>query len=264
MSLGTKIRGLREVLSFDNRLWLALTKTLFRGENLHIYRYKGIDILADHRAGDANGFRDVLTSKMYRRFLEKMKFDAPINILDIGANTGGFPLLLFTSGLSLKKVVSIELHPETFLRLHFNLHHNLTCESIAVNAAVCGSSKNIEVKLGPGSVSESIYSNSDENGAKAYEIFGYSLDEIYSKYFQDEVIDVCKIDIEGAEFEIFVEPHHKSLQHCRYLIIEIHEQGSQTTDQLLPIITSLGFVHFPPSSDADQAVHFFENRRLQR
>ena len=55
MSLGNKIRGLREVWAFDNRLSLILAKTFFRSENLQVYRYKGVEILVDHAGGDNNG-----------------------------------------------------------------------------------------------------------------------------------------------------------------------------------------------------------------
>ena len=50
-----------------------------------------------------------------------MTLDAPANVLDLGANNGGFPLLLHTSGIELKKVVSVEFNPRTFARLNFNL-----------------------------------------------------------------------------------------------------------------------------------------------
>src|SRR4051812_3008314 len=107
MSLANKIRGLKEVWAFDNRLWLIITKIFFRRENLQIYRYNGVEILVDHAGGDNNGAREVLTSPMYRRFLPQMKLDSPANVLDLGANNGGFPLLLHTSGIKLKKVVSV-------------------------------------------------------------------------------------------------------------------------------------------------------------
>lgn len=54
MSIQTKLRGLKEVWQFDNRLWLMLTKTFFKSEQLHLHRYNGLEILIDHAAGDAN------------------------------------------------------------------------------------------------------------------------------------------------------------------------------------------------------------------
>ncbi len=262
MSLLTKVNGLREVWKFDNRVWLTLTKTLFRQEKLQVYRYKGLDILIDHAAGDANGAREVLTSPMYRQFLPKLKFDGPANVLDLGANNGGFPLLLATSGIELKKVVSVELNPRTHTRLYFNLTRNLDCDIVALNAALCGKETSLEVTLGDGSVSDSIYSNNINVSGKVYKIKGLTFDNLCDRYFNDEVIDICKMDVEGAEFEVFLQPTHSKLKQCRYLIMEIHEHGERRASEILPEIEKCGFVLQAPAAAADRAVHLFGNSRF--
>src|SRR5205085_9721291 len=98
-----------------------LTKVLFPSESLLVYRYRGLDILMDRTGGDANGAREVLTSPMYRRFLPSIKLDHPANVLDLGANNGGFPLQLLASRIKLRKILSVEFNPNTHIRLHFNL-----------------------------------------------------------------------------------------------------------------------------------------------
>lgn len=263
MSIQTKLRGLREVWNFDNRLWLAVTKTLFPGEKLHIYRYKGLEILTDHSGGDANGAREVLVSQMYRRFLAKMDLSGPVNILDLGANNGGFPLLLRSSGVEVNKVVSVEFNPQTFVRLHFNLTRNLDGKVIPLNAAVCGENKTLNVSLGSGGASDSIYGSS--NGAtssREYEIEGLSFDEIYRRYFPGEIIDVCKIDVEGAEFEVIQGGNCDELAKCRYLIMEIHENSERKADTLIAKLDELGLRHQPIEPDAEPDVHFFINSNI--
>ena len=263
MSLATKIRGLREVWAFDNRLWLAVTKTLFRREHLHVYRYKGLDILVDHGRGDANGAREVLTSPMYSRFLTRMKLDRPANILDLGASNGGFPLLLASRGIELKKVVSVELNPRTYTRLHFNLTRNLKCNVVALNAAVLGVTGSISVSLGGGSVSDSVYEIAGGDDVETFEIEGKTFDDLYEEHFSGDIIDLCKIDIEGAEFEIFAHPWHKHLERCRYLVMEIHERDGRKAEEIIPAIETLGFVRQAPESGADPWVHFFINSAYQ-
>lgn len=262
MSFENKIRGLKEVWQFDNRLWLILTKMFFPREKLHIYRFNGMDILIDHSAGDANGAREILTSPMYRRFLPQMKFDDAINVLDLGANNGGFPLLLQAAGISLKKVVSVELNPKTFMRLRFNLERNLPCEVVALNAALCGEAGFLKVALGAGSVADSIYENAESEDAPIYEVEGLTFDEIWRRHFTDETVDLCKIDVEGAEFDVLLKSAHQSLRNCRYLIMEIHERDGRRAEEILPAIEHLGLVRQPTALDADQAVHFFINSRL--
>ena len=261
MSLKNKLRGLREMWQFETRLPLILTRTLFPRENLHVYRYRGVELLTDLKGGDANGAREVLTSPMYRRFLPQMNLQGELNVFDIGANNGGFPLLLMASGLILKKVVSVELNPNTFLRLRFNLERNLAGEVIALNQALCGESRQLKIALGEGSVSDNIYNGASETKGKVFTIEGRTFDELYESYFADEIVDICKIDIEGAEFEVFAKPSHQSLTRCRYLIIEIHEGEGRSSADLIQTIEQLGFERKSQPDDADPAVHFFINDR---
>lgn len=259
MSLKNKLRGLREMWQFDNRLPLILTRTLFPSEKLQVYRYKGVEILTDLEGGDANGAREVLTSPMYRRFLPLMKLTGGINILDVGANNGGFPLLLKASGIDLRKVVSVELNPNTFLRLRFNLERNLKGEVVPINAAVCGEPGKLSLSLGAGNSGDSIYNGDPKAGGDTFEIDGVTIDQLTERHFSGETIDICKIDIEGAEFDVFAKPSHESLRHCRYLIMEIHESADRNAAAVLAELERLGFIHKPPPADADPAVHFFVN-----
>lgn len=244
---------------FENRLPLILTRTLFPRENLFVYRYRGVELLTDLKGGDANGAREVLTSPMYRRFLPRMKLHGELNIFDIGANNGGFPLLLASSGFTVRKVVSVELNPNTFLRLRFNLERNLTGEVVALNAALCGDERRLKIALGDGSSGDSIYNGAAETGSKTFEIAGRTFDDIYEEYFGEEVVDICKMDIEGAEFEVFAHPAHRTLARCRYLIIEIHEGDGRHPGQVIDTIERLGFVRQSPDDGAEPAVHFFIN-----
>lgn len=263
MSLRNKTRGWREIWAFENRLSLIFTRLFFPREDLQVYRYKSLDIITDRAGGDANGAREVLTSPMYRRFLPHMKFDGPANILDLGANNGGFPLLLQSCGIALKKVVSVEFNPRTFVRLHFNLLRNLDCEVVPLNAALCGENCMLDVQAGRGSVSDSIYEQQNPGEDPFDRIEGITLDKFYETYFQDETIDICKIDVEGAEYDVFLQPDHSQIKNCRYLIMEIHERNGRSADELLPAIASLGFIQQPNDPDADPTVHFFKNSRFE-
>ena len=224
----------------------------------------GIDILADHAGGDANGAREVLTSPMYRRFLPKMNLEQPVNVLDLGANNGGFPLLLLACDIDLKKVVSVEFNPRTFSRLSFNLLRNFDHKAVPVNAALCGSERSIQIALGSGGVSDNIYEQDNGPAAKTFNIQGITLNDLYDAYFKDEIIDICKIDVEGAEFEVFRESNHTRIEQCRYVIMEIHEDEGRKADEIIDVLSSLGFERRETEEDADPTVHFFVNSRFGR
>ena len=262
MSLRNKIRGLKEVWAFDNRAWLTFTKLFFPKENLQVYRYHGLDILVDRAGGDANGARELLTSPMYRRFIPQMKFDGPANVLDLGANNGGFPLLLAVSGVKLRKVVSVELNPRTFTRLKFNLVRNLDCDVVALNAALTGDEKTLVVALGSGSAGDSIYRQSDNAAGEKMEIGGKTFDQIYDREFSGALVDICKMDVEGAEFEVLRRPSHQMLGRCRYVIMEIHENESQPASEIFREMENLGFARQQQEAGTDPAVYFFVNTRL--
>ena len=259
MSLANKIRGLAEIWKFDNRIYLGLTRLLFRGENINIYRYKGLEILTDHASGDANGAREVFTSDMYRKYLPTLGLDGEINVLDIGANNGGFSLLLQSEGVAFRKLVCIEMNPETFSRLRFNIDRNLECATDVINAAVCGSEGKIEMNLGSGSAGDSIYSKKTSGQIRT--IAGVTFDHIYQESFGDEIVDLCKIDIEGAEFEVFAGSRASQIQRCRNVLIEIHHDKDHDRNILRSRLSSLGFAErdADEKNDDKHHVHLFVN-----
>ena len=263
MNIRNKLVGLKSIWQFDNRWQLLVSRVFFRKNGLNIYRMKGMDILVDHAAGDQCGTRHVLVSQMYKRFLPYMKLSASTNVLDLGANGGGFPLMLNMSGIRLKKVVCVEFHPDTFLRMRFNIERNLDCEFIGYNVAICGEPRVVEVYLGVGSTSSNIYQTEDNAGKKLYHIKGMTFDEIYRNSFADGVIDICKMDVEGAEYDVFSTPYHKFLVRCRQVIIEIHKRCGRQKSEVIDRIEQLGFRKLPRGTvGVEQDVYFFENLSL--
>jgi FkbM family methyltransferase len=262
MGLTNKINGIKEIWQFDNRWQLVFTRLFFPGEKINIYRYKGLEILEDHFAGDANGARALLTSPMYRQYLAEMELRAPLNVIDMGANNGGFPVLLKSEGLEIKKLVCVEMNPNTFSRLRFNIERNFECEQKLINGAVCGEHRTIDVALSEGSTRHNIYER-NSNG-QALQVQGYTFDEIFASAFGEEIVDLCKIDIEGAEFEVFSGPEHRSIIKCRYLLMEIHEKWGGSRENVRNRLNELGFREIDGESKNDENfyVHFFVNKKL--
>ena len=262
MSVITKFVGLKSLLSFDNKWELLFNRLIFR-RGLNIYMYRGMEILIDHAGGDANGTRLCLTSDMYKRYLSMMKLSSPVTILDLGANGGGFPLLLNAEGIPLRKLVCIEMNPNTWQRLEFNIQHNLACARYCANIAVGGYHTELELFLGKGSTSDSIYDSrgSETDGLTMYNIPCWTFDEIYRHYFDGQTIDVCKIDVEGAEYDIFLNAEHESVRRCRYLILEIHNNSADAKHLLIDMLYQSGFEQFSNDNDYGD-VYLFGNRSV--
>ncbi len=262
MLFGDKLRGLYQIMQFDNRLELLLSRTVFKKTNLNVYRLGGMECVVDCRGGDENGLRYCFSSDLYRAMLKSLPLGPEVSLLDLGANCGGFPLLLHSLGLSLKMCVCVELNPNTFVRLQFNVRHNLKGTAVLLNAGICGTRRTLELTLGEGSTGDNIYAGDDATGTP-YRLDGMLFDDVFERVWKDsgENVDLCKMDVEGAEHEVFSNPGHDRLRQCRYLIIEIHKsKDTSEQERLLAEIARLGFVESLEHRCDD--VHLFKNTAL--
>ena len=203
---------------------------------------------------------------MYKKFLGRLSFNEPINVLDLGANNGGFALLLMSENIQIKKLVCVELNPNTFSRMKFNIERNSNCEFVPMNAAVCGENSVLNLNLGQGGTADSIYDSGLKQDENSYRIEGRTFDDIYSAAFEDEIVDVCKIDIEGAEFDAFRSSEISKIKNCKNLIIEIHHENYRKRSELLSALEKLNFTELTEKNisddDENHYVHFFSNRLL--
>lgn len=267
LSIRTKIAGLQSVLYFDNWPWLIAQRCLDRKTGLVTYRKKGFEILVDHHGGDEAGTRSCIVSDMYSRYLSFLELPDSVNVLDLGANGGGFPLMLRLRGIKLKKVVCIEMNPPTASRLAVNLSLNIGSAAVTVNAALCDeNSRGSEVVLkeNRGSTSESIFRDQAGSGEASYFVPTITLSAACSKYFSGMRIDICKVDIEGAEYEVFESTSDEVLAKFRYLLIELHNPLRNA--RFLERLSALGFREMTDRSNsktsAETEVRAFQGPKL--
>lgn len=237
-----KLSGLRSILAFDNWPMLLLGRLFDRKTAFVGYRKDGLDILIDHRGGDEGGTRMCIVSDTYRKYLPLFDLKGPVRVLDLGANGGGFPLMLKIAGVELVRVVCVEMNPITYTRLQLNLSTNLRFSSVAINAAVCGKGQGPEILLKPtrGSTGESMYGNRAEATVPHVAVATVTMQELYDRYFDDQMVDICKIDIEGAEYEAFAASSDDLVLKIRCLIMEFHDSINRM-QPLLDRILALGF-----------------------
>jgi FkbM family methyltransferase len=242
-----KLSGLESIFAFDNWPMLLLGRLFDRKTGFVAYRKKGFDILVDHRGGDQCGTRMCIATDMYRKYLPQFNLTGPVRVLDLGANGGGFPLMLRIAGVELARAVCVEMNPLTFLRLHLNLTTNLGPSAVAINAAVCGMPQDSELMIEPsrGGTGDSMYSGGTESAIFQVPVPTTTLQALYDQYFENEFVDICKIDIEGAEYELFASSPDDLLQKIRYLVMEMHyfhDSGPAKAQVLIERMTALGFV----------------------
>lgn len=260
------VAGLGALTAFDNTAELVLRRLLFRSTGLVTYRKNGMEMVIDHHAGDETGTRECLVSPMYRELLPLLGLKPPLNVFDIGANGGGFPLLLRDEGLPLARVCSVEMNPRTFARMQLNLVENIDAPLTLLNAAICDEDGFMDVSFGRGSTGESIAGtrNATSYGdRRAIRIETLTFDTAFDRAFGAEgIVDLCKIDIEGAEYMIFAGDHHERLKRCRTLLIEIHDVPGKSPAAVVERIRALGFEELDGSRRTHDDVSCYVNSAL--
>jgi FkbM family methyltransferase len=243
--LTQSFHGFKEILLFDNWPMLLLGRLLDRQTGFVAYRKNGLDILVDHRGGDACGTRLCIATDMYRRYLPSLSLPAAPRVIDLGANGGGFPLMLAIQGIKPSRLVCVEMNPLTFGRLQLNLATNFGLDAVAINAAVCGQPMgDILIKPTRGGTGDSIRTLGATETEAHVAIPTATFLGIYERYFAPDVIDLCKVDIEGQEFEMFAALPDELVCKIRYLIMEFHylnDDAIAAAEKLRARFQSLGF-----------------------
>ena len=185
MGMGQKVAGLKALLQFDNWPMLIMARSFDKRTGLVTYRKGSLEILVDHSGGDENGTRTCLVSNMYRKHLNALGTRGPVRVLDLGANGGGFPLLLLLDGYEVEQAVCVEMNPPTALRLLVNLDTNLNGRAIGINAAVCGTNAESEIRIEPsrGSTALSIYGRPDATAKSSVTVPTVILSALCERYF---------------------------------------------------------------------------------
>ncbi len=229
--LNNKLEGFRALSKFDNTLELVVNRLFYRESGLAVYRVGDFEILMDHRGGDQNGARHLLTTDMYTRYLARIELPSAANVLDLGANNGGFPLLLARDGVSMRSLCCVEMNPKTYARLVFNTEANLRgVRLFNRNVAVCTDGRSFELALGRGGTGDSIYAGASGSSESRVTVNGVTFDELVESVFGDDPVHLAKVDIEGAEYEILLGDSCQRLDQVERLLIEIHPQGGTPGD----------------------------------
>jgi FkbM family methyltransferase len=254
-----KIYGFRSLMVFDN--WPSLLfQRLFLRDYPAFYRKGGVIFLADHKGLDQGygALRECFTTDMYSRLFSFLPRSNPLAILDLGANSGGFGLALSAEGFRIRRIVAVEITPRTFARLAFNLGYNFGCAATPLNCGVCGRVGPIRVRDNLGWAANSIYEK-DDGSDDFVTVPGVTFDQLYGDYFKNDKVDVAKIDIELAEYEVLYSDTCSNLTQCEFLLIEIHPHPSLSTDALIERIKKFGFELIADASPDFALVYLFRN-----
>jgi len=206
----------------NNYLCNTTIKQLMDSNNLFQVRREGYE----HPIYLRNGMSDI---GVYNEVIEKNEYDftvknAPKYIIDAGANIG-LASVYFGRKYSNAKIIAIEPEEENFKLLKLNIkdYPNIT----AINAALWNMSGEItlfDVGLDSGGfmVETNVSALKPNIKNKKHLVKSVTIDEIMNQFNIDS-IDILKMDIEGAEKEVF-ESCKEWINQTKCIIIELHER----------------------------------------
>jgi FkbM family methyltransferase len=252
------------LLNFQNRAQLLINRLFFKSTGSTIYRYDDMEILIDHNGGDQDGTRSCLFPGLYDPCIEALtELPGKLSILDLGANGGGFLLALRKHRFEIERAVVVELNPHTWSRLTLNLFRNIphAHERLKIlNGAAGSSDGSITIGLGRGSVGDSVATGVDPT-KEQFVLPTYSLETLLSYFPAGREIDLCKIDIEGAEYEMFDSLSPASFARIKALVIEIHDMPGRKPADALKFLEDCGFEAVAPTRPlVESNVYLFRKR----
>ncbi|TLD71260.1 FkbM family methyltransferase [Phragmitibacter flavus] len=261
-SLQAKWFGLTSNLCFDNGLFIVLQRLFCRQLSLLTFKKNQLTFIVDYSADDHNGIRYCLSADMYSRYYRHMDRSQPLRVLDLGANTGGFVLSLVDAGFRIEKAVSVEMNPSAFNRLKFNLDHNELTTITPLNAAATSTIGTVQIEAIKGNTGQSIYHQSTQN---TLTIPTTTIDHLVASHFPESNpaaitpdLDLIKIDIEGAEYEILFSESCQSVRRFKHILIEIHPHKEFPTEKLIAALQKFGFKNTTDANTRDADVYYFQ------
>lgn len=257
-TLRAKWSGLTSNLCFDNWPFILLQRVLQRNLSLLTFKKGNLTFIVDYSADDHNGIRYCLSSDMYSRYYQHIDNSRPLRVLDLGANTGGFILSLIDAGFPIAKGISVEMNPNAFNRLRFNLSHNDLNSITPINAAATANIGTVEIEAVRGNTGQSIYHQATQNTVTIPTV---TIDQVVADHFPETGstpdLDLIKIDIEGAEYEVLFSATCQSISRFKHLLIEIHPHSKFSSESLIQKLESFGFKNATDLNTRDADVYYF-------
>lgn len=192
-----------------------LVRSKFKSDRLTGIRIKGIrsDISLSNYGPDVTTLFQVFYAGEYNFEVK----NSPTFIIDCGANIG-LSAIFFANKYPAAKVVAIEPGKENFIYLQKNLkpYQNVIC----INKAIWSKNVSMEIKdMGTGNWS---LQTVETNESLENSIESITIGQVMSAFSQEN-IDILKIDIEGAEKELFKHNFEPWLRKTRMIAIELHD-----------------------------------------
>lgn len=179
------------------------------------------------RTSDLRVFDQIFIAENYH-----LPFAVPAQlILDLGANVG-YASVYFARHYPDARIIAVEPESSNFRVLARNIEPYPNV--IAIEAAIWPRAEQLAVdKSGP----EWGFRVTANGTSEMPSVKGITIDEVLARWSGGAPVDLLKIDIEGAEKELFSAPCDSWLARTRLIVIELHDQMVPGCEKALERIT---------------------------
>lgn len=218
--------------------------TLGFSSKLNIYSLKnGVKLKFSPQTLDLMVIRECFISNLYTKFITEKNLDT---VLDLGCQKGYFITGLLSSGVNIKRAICVDPlleNLDTFkenMKLNKNLYKRGRKILLEPSAVFTENGKRI-FYVTANSVNHSLKDPSKyDKVINKLEVNTVTIRSLFKKYALHE-IDLVKIDIEGAEFDLFRSPDIGKLLKTKYLVMEIHPDKKCNPNEIIKILESFEF-----------------------
>jgi len=221
--------------------WLFL---LFMGvDGLHVAKLDNLNVLFRGGTDDLQLMVDIFTFRNYQKYFP---FNKKALIMDIGAHNGYLSLWACANATKGSMIFAYEPAPDNYEIAQANARNNNICNLRLYKKGVTGSGGELMLYLNDKHTGgHSVYKERlMKNGVE--KITGIRVDCItLEDVFRENEIDTCdfcKIDCEGAEFDILLNTASDILQKVNVFSIEFHEFGGHKVAELANLLEDNGFI----------------------
>jgi len=186
---------------------------------------------------DAAVLHEILEAKEYG-FAEQTIRNAKAAILDVGAHSGMFVLWCRAINAEVP-IFAFEPEPNNFSILKTHIAENHLKNVIAKQVAVSDSVGETQLQISDDSMNHALLVKLDTD-AKTIKVQTTSLERILKQNHLSSV-DLIKLDVEGAEYQILESTPKETFARIRAIACETHKIEGHSPEELKRFLESIGY-----------------------
>jgi len=234
------LRELRCFLKIKNYIGLLIKLYSNKKQDTILCEIKKMKILLSKKWGDLQTLKEVFCEDYYfNKFIDLKKIST---IADLGGHKG-YVSLLYAGLIPNIKIVSLEPEEENYLIFEENIKNNSLKNAITLlkNAIWSKDCTKTFYKTKNYSAGHTLYKTHLEQQEKiAHEVKCLSLSSVLKKSGFNK-IDLLKIDVEGAEYEVLFKLEKSILRNIKYILIECHRIDNNSDQDIKEFLEKNGF-----------------------